>query len=124
MKTITYEDGNLTFIDGDKKKRLLDMVHLMTNRSRHPMQYLSDGDADIFGMLSNLTKRHVEVNGGRPEEVFSYYLLDILAVSYLITTSVPLKVLEIGATSGFLSYHLATLMGKLNKESRRNEGSF
>lgn len=116
MKTITCEDGKFVFVDGEKKVALLDVMDFMANKSRCPMQILSDGGLSIPVLISDLTDRHIDI-GGESEEVFPYYLLDILATSYLIHSSVPVKVLEIGATSGILSYHLATLMGKLNKES-------
>ncbi len=116
MRKVTYEEGNLIFIDGDKRNVLLDTGHLMLNRSRYPMQPMGDGRNDIPSLIVDLAKDHEEI-GGRKEDLFAAYLLDILLASYLIRTSAPLKVLEIGATSGILSYHLATLMGKLNKES-------
>lgn len=117
MKTVTCEDGNFLFIDDDKRKVLLDITHFMLNKSRYPMQYLSDEGDDIPGLILRLKERHLEINADGADEIFPYFLLDIIVTSYLIRTSVPLKVLEIGATNGILSYHLATLMGKLNPES-------
>lgn len=117
MKTISCENGNLVFVDGYKRKVLLDISHYMKNKSRFPLQYMSDGKDDILGLIFDLKKKHTEMYAGRPDDFFSYYLLDIIAVSYLIRTATPLKVLEMGATNGILSYHLASLMGKLNPES-------
>lgn len=117
MKTVTCEDGNFVFIDDNRRKVLLDISHFMLNRSRYPMQYLSDEGDDIPGLILQLKERHLEINADGADEVFPYFLLDIIVTSHLIRTSVPLKVLEIGAVNGTLSYHLATLMGKLNPES-------
>lgn len=115
MKTITYENGHFVFIDGDRREALLDYSHFMLNRSRYPMQTLPDGKTGIVSLIVELRNSHKELS--HEEDVFPSYLLDIIVTSYLIRTAAPLKVLEIGATSGILSYHLAVLMGKLNRES-------
>lgn len=112
---IIWKDGNFLFIDGNRKEILLDMNHLMRNKSRYPMQVLPDRETGIPKLIIKLKDMHKGLNCG--EDVFPSYLMDIIAASYLIRTSAPLKVLEIGATSGILSYHLAVLMGKLNRES-------
>lgn len=115
MSEVTCEDGHLVFIDGDRREALLDISHLMLNKSRYPMQVLPDGKTGITRLLLKLAEKHGEISHGG--DFFPFYLLDIIVISRLIRTSAPLKVLEIGATNGILSYHLAVLMGKLNRES-------
>lgn len=115
MKKIIYEGGDFVFIDGGRRELLLDTGNLMSNKSRYPMQLLQDGKTGIPGLLAELAQKHDGMNCG--EDFFPYYLIDLIVISRLIRTPVPLKVLEIGATSGILSYHLAVLMGKLNRES-------
>lgn len=116
MTSIIYEENKIVFLDGDQKKILLDTGNLAANKSRYPMQIDSDKNISIPKLLADLVNEHGIVTNGEGNFV-PFYLLDILATSYLFRTSVPLKVLEIGATSGILSYHLASLMGKLNHES-------
>lgn len=112
---ITCKDGNFLLIDDDRQETLLDMNDLMLNKSRYPMQVLPDGKTGIPKLISKLKQMHGEIIPNK--DVFPSYLIDIITTSYLIRTSAPLNVLEIGATSGILSYHLAVLMGKLNRES-------
>lgn len=115
MAAVTCKDGYFIYTDSRNEKVLLDLKHFMTNKSRYPMQQMSDGKTGIFSLLVDLKERHGELSS--EEDVFPFYLLDIIATSYLIRSSVPLKVLELGSTSGITSYHLAALMGKLNRES-------
>ncbi len=116
MSDVICEDGQLVFIDGGRREALLDISRLMLdNRSRYPMQVMPDGKTGITRLLLGLMEKHGEISCGK--DFFPFYLLDILVISSLIRTSAPLKVLEIGATSGILSYHLAVLMGKLNRDS-------
>ncbi len=117
MASIKYEDDIFMFEHGVQQKELLDLNLFMTNKSRYPMQMLPDGKTGLYSLLTDLKDSHKRISDGR-EDVFPYYLTDILAVSYLVRTSAPLKVLEIGASSGILSYHLAVLMGKMNAESK------
>lgn len=116
MKTVTCKDGKMVFLDGEKSVELLDLLNLAANKSKYPMQVLSNGEGNIPQLLSDMTEKHKEI-GGRDDEVFAAYLLDIIMISHLIRSSRPFKVLEIGATDGILSYHLAAVMGKLNRES-------
>ncbi len=120
MKSITYENNKFIIHNGEQQDILLDGFNLMSNKSRLPMHTLSNEET-IPGLLLSLVQKHAEISNGTCEDSengrFAAHLLDILLTTYLIRTSAPLKVAEIGAVNGILSYHLASLMGKLNPES-------
>lgn len=117
MSSITVEGNQFLFQNEKKQVVLLDVKDFMANKSRLPMHTLT-GDLTIPGLLSDLKEKHKSIGEGTDESEFSALLLDILLTSYFIRSSAPLKVLEIGSVSGVLSYHLAALLGKLNRESR------
>jgi len=116
MKMISFENKMFLLNDDEKQVILLNSYELLANKSRLPMHTLKD-NLTIPKLILALKEQHEEISKGTEEQSFPVYLLDILMTSYLIRTSAPVKVLEIGAVSGILSYHLATLMGELNKES-------
>lgn len=120
MKKILLEDNKFILQDGAEQEILLDNFDLMSNKSRLPMHTLSDGDT-IPGLILSLVEKHTEISSGTGEDTgngpFAAYLMDILLASFLIRTPAPLKVVEIGSVNGVQSYHLATLMGRLNPES-------
>lgn len=119
MKQIVFEDYKFILYDGEERRILVDTNECLSNKSRFPMHAVDDSpDAPtIPNLILALKENHEKISLGTNEGSFAALLRDIIMTSYLIRTSVPMKVLELGATNGILSYHLAVLMGKLNPES-------
>lgn len=120
MKRIIFKNDKFILYDGDEQEILLNSLELMSNKSRIPMQSQTGGDT-IPKLIISLAEEHKKISSKTEEAEgigsFAAYLMDILLVPYLFRTSVPLKVAEVGAENGVLSYHLASLMGRLNPES-------
>ncbi len=119
MKHISLENNKFILCDDENRTILLDNNEFLSNKSRLPMHAWDNShDAPtIPNLILTLKENHEKISLGTNEGSFAALLRDIIMTSYLIRTSVPMKVLELGATSGILSYHLAVLMGKLNPES-------
>lgn len=120
MKKIAFENNKFILYNGNEREILLDGFDPMSNKSRLPMHTLSNEDT-ISSLIFSLAQKHTEIGDGTGEVTengpFAAHLLDILLTSYLICSSAPFRVVEIGAVNGVRSYHLAVLMGKLNSES-------
>lgn len=120
MNRFDIKDNKLILYVGQKEKVLsLDCNNYLANKSRYPM-YISAEFPDsptILNLIMELTKSHEEISLGTKEGMFAALLMDVTMTTYLIRTAKPVKVLELGATNGVLSYHLAMLMGKLNPET-------
>lgn len=120
MNRFDIKNNKLILYVGQKEQVLvLDCNDYFANKSRVPM-HVPVGFSDshtIPSLILELARIHENLSMGTNEGLFATLLMDVTMTSYLIRTSVPLKVLELGSTSGVLSYHLAMLMGKLNPES-------
>lgn len=116
MPKIDLENNQFVFYAGQDRTVLLNISDPMANKSRLPMCTL-DSELTIPRLIIDLNKMHEAISEETEENGFAAFLQDILLTSYIIRTSAPLKVLEIGAVSGVLSYHLATLLWRMNKES-------
>lgn len=115
MGKITIENNVFIYSEADWKKVLLDCTDLMANKSRIPMHSF-DGDLTIPALILNMMKEHEHLSQGKNDSL-EYLLMDVVLISYLIQSPLPVKVLELGCVNGILSYHLATILGKFNKES-------
>lgn len=97
-----------------KKHTLLDCNQLLSNKSRIPMHFLTEGRT-IPRFLCQLYDIHKEQ--WKESSAVDYFLFDIILASFLIRQSRPWNVVEIGGDDGMLSYHLASLLGGFHKES-------
>lgn len=109
MNTVNLENDIFVYNRKKKKTVLLDCTDFLSNKSRIPMHSLA-GDLTVPELIVSL------IDDKKPLALADL-LLDILVVSQLVKTAFPVKVLEIGAASGVVSYHLATLLGKFHPES-------
>lgn len=120
MKKIVIENNCYMYLDQDRRKILLNCNDYLENRSRIPLLCAENG-LTVSALILELFRTHnrlFEANGENEENnSLKYLLLDVLVISYLIKTSLPINVLELGCVNGILSYHLATLLGKFNEES-------
>lgn len=115
MGRITIENNVFIYSEANWKRILLDCNDFMANKSRIPMHSL-DGDLTIPALILNMLKEHGQLCPERNDSL-EYLLMDILLISRLIRSPLPVKVLELGCVNGVLSYHLAKILGKFNKES-------
>lgn len=115
MGRITVENNVFIYREADLKKVLLDVNDFMANKSRIPMHSF-DGDLTIPALLLNTMKEHEHLCREKNDSL-EYLLMDVILISRLIQSPLPVKVLELGCVNGVLSYHLATILGKFNKES-------
>ncbi|MCR5418298.1 MAG: hypothetical protein K6E84_05220 [Lachnospiraceae bacterium] len=110
---------NSSFIYGDEagEKVLLDLSDYMKNKSHIPFHSLS-GDRTVSDIIVSLMDGHEIVGHESGEDVYltDYTLIDVLSFGYLVQSSKPRHVLEIGAGEGILSYHLGSIVGALSRE--------
>lgn len=118
MNNFAFENHRFVYTNTNGKKVLLDCRDYLYNKSRVPFHSL-DGTLTIPDILSNLLEEYSEVYRGTEEYIMGFYytLLGVLVTAEHIKTSAPKKVMEIGCGTGILSYHLATLLGKLHPQS-------
>lgn len=109
MGRVIVQNNAFCFIEENGEYVLLDCNNFLANKSRMPMHSLEGGET-IPGILLGLLKQQEE----KPME---YLLADILLTANFIQSPLPVSVLEMGCKDGILSYHIATLLGKFNRES-------
>lgn len=114
-------DGNrFVYVDGAETETLLDCDDLISNYSCFPLQYLPGG-ADCLPkrILDGLTE-HKVIAAATSEEWADkeYATLAMFVAREHMKTPYELKVLEIGCTSGILSFHLAKLIGRYHEKSQ------
>ena len=117
MGMITIENNRFIYTGQGMREVLLDCSDYFSNKSRVPM-HSPDGAKTIPGLILELMKEHCQYLGGSDGESLTYLLADVLLISHLIGSPLPVRVAEIGADSGIMSYHLAKIMGKMNANSR------
>ncbi len=118
MGKLIVENNAFIYVEKEEKKVLLDCRDYLSNKSRMPMHSFTD-DLTIPGLLLQLFKIHPQLCEGAVEynDSLECLLMDVLLVSHLIKSPNPVRVLEIGCSSGIMSYHLATILGQFNKNS-------
>lgn len=113
MGKIQFEDNKFLYMDGDACEVLLDCGNFMANKSRIPMHSFEPDALTIPNLVVKCLKQHEALCNGQ-EEVHNGYenlILNLLLISELIKTPFPRKVLELGCTSGIVSYYLAAVLG-------------
>lgn len=117
MKKIEFENGRFVLSDEGERVVLLDCGDLCFNKSRMPFQ--TDTNAPtVAQLLSELLDQHNKMDpDGIFDSAYAVLLRNVLLTACLVRSAVPFRVAEIGAMDGIVSFHLATLMGKLNPES-------
>lgn len=117
---ISFAIKNNQFIYGDTthKKVLLDCENYLYNKSRIPL-HDDEGMTNILELLLGLFEEGGGTHpGAKEQEMRVYYtMVDAIVTAEHIKTAEPKKVLELGCGRGILSYHLATIIGKLHPES-------
>lgn len=118
MNNFVFENNRFCYTDSSGEQVLLDCRNYLQNKSRVPFHSL-DGTPAIPDILSNLLKEYSETYKGTEQFIMGFYytLLDVLVTAEHIKTSAPKKLLEIGCGNGILSYHMATILGKLHPQS-------
>lgn len=118
MNRITYENNAFIFSEGEKKTVLFCCDDFLSNKSRLPMHSFDDS-LTIPKLIVNLINANIRYFENHEEKAltFATSLVDILTASFASKTSLPVKVLELGATDGIISFHLASLLGKLHPET-------
>ncbi len=113
---VVLEDGVFYWEKGEKRTCLLNCNDFLSNKSCIPMHSIDGQSRTVFDIIGKLLNKGIEQGLGE-EIIHQRLLIDVLLIRQLISTSKPLKVLEIGCKDGSLSYHLASIMGEFHKES-------
>lgn len=118
MNNFVYENRQFVYIEPSTRKVLLDCNRFMENKSRVPLHSVADKHT-IPDIILGLMEEYQETVNTTEEAILGFYytMIDVLMVSEHIKSSSPKKVLELGCQNGVLSYHLATLLGKLHPNS-------
>lgn len=116
MSEILYREKRFWYLDGQREQVLIDLRRCMDNRSRIPIINTEQNPQSVMRLVMKLHELHGELKLG-DDVSFDYMLLDFLTARCLMKTSMPLKVVEIGAMTGVWSFHLAAMMGQYNRDS-------
>lgn len=119
MNKIIMEEGIFFYCSTDQRTALLDCNDFISNNSRIAMHGYPE-DLTISKLIIELFEQNSSLSAGTGEETLAVgnTLLDVLMAANLCKTALPIKVLEIGAVSGVVSYHLAYMLGKFHPESK------
>lgn len=118
MNNFVMENNQFIYMDASGKKVVLDCRDCLQNKSRVPF-YGEDGIPTIPSILLNLVKKYNDMYEGTKEHIMGFYyaLLSALVTAEHIKGAEPKNVLELGCEKGILSYHLASILGKLHPQS-------
>lgn len=113
---VVLEERIFYWEEEGKRSCLLNCNKFLSNKSKIPMHSINGEIRTILDIIEELL--NVEIQRGNDEEsIQQMLLLDLLLIIQLMSTSKPLKVLEIGCHEGNISYHFASILGEFNKES-------
>ncbi|MBQ8526968.1 MAG: class I SAM-dependent methyltransferase [Lachnospiraceae bacterium] len=119
MGGLRIEENRFVYVDAAERTVLLDCNDLIENYSRLPLQYLPEGECLPRLILDGIKEHGIIATGTKEEQADKEYAtIEMLVAKEHMKTPHEIKVLEIGCTSGILSYHLAKLMGKYHAESQ------
>lgn len=119
MNNFVYKNNQFIYDGADGEKLLLDCNHFLQNKSRVPFHSLDDHTLTVPKMIFDLLDKHSKLcEGTELQNCGSYYsLIDVLVTAYHVKSSAQKKILELGCLNGVMSYHLATILGKLHPQS-------
>ena len=105
-------------MEPSRRKILLDCNQFLYNKSRVPFHSLDDTPT-ISDIILGLLDEYGNLYEGTDQYILGFYytLINVLITAEHIKSSKPKKILEIGCQNGVLSYHLASMLGKLHPES-------
>lgn len=119
MGELNFKDNVLSYTESGQTEVLINFNHIVANKSRVPMNSITEDTLVMQDFIGHLTDGHEELAGGieEAENVQENLLINILLISALIPTSLPVKVVELGCTNGILSYYLASVLGRFHPDS-------
>lgn len=119
MVNIKFEKNQFVYENDKGSTILLDCNDFIKNKSAVPLFSPGELSLTLPYHLVNLHKTYTNLfeEGYAPNDDAELFLIDILAAAQLMKSSLPAKVAELGCTNGRLSYHLASVMGKMHSNS-------
>lgn len=122
MGKLIFENSAYTYVAQDQKTVLLSCRNYLANRSRIPLHTMADqadGILTIPALIENLQKQHPALSEGTPEAPFAaeHLLMQLLVISRLMESPLPVRVCEFGCGCGVMSYYLSVLLGLFNEAS-------
>lgn len=119
MGQLFFENDQILYEDDGRKEVLYGHEERITNYSHVPHQLINGGDS-LLGLVLDGVNEHEIIAGGTNEKdaTCEYATMNLLLAREHMKTPYELKVLEIGCSSGVLSYHLAKMLGKYNEDSQ------
>jgi len=118
MYDVQLIDNTLRYVSNEKQTIILNFNNFFANKSCLSLQ-ATDRSYSLPFILYDLKTQYenLSLNEENLKDTTDYFLIDALLSAYLITTSQPVKIAEIGCTNGRLSFHLSTIIGKFNEQS-------
>lgn len=119
MKRIELTKEHLCYEDDDSHVcKVTEFTNYIDNNGRIPMHSF-DNSQTVPQVLSNLYNKSISIFEDilHEDELGEYLIISGKFISVLSTLSGSIKIAEIGASSGILSYYLAELTGIMNRES-------
>lgn len=117
MGEITFSKKQFLYRDGQHDQTLIDARKLIENNSRIPMVFGNDHRLSLIKITNILRGQHDALFAENLPAKQECMLIDFLIARRLLKSAMPLNIVEIGATKGILSFHLATMIGQYNVES-------
>lgn len=119
MGELIFDEGGFTYLEEGKTEQLLNLRDFLSNKSRIPLHGISEKDFTITSFLFDLFDKYTDINDGvpEPEAAVEYLLMNVLLSSFLMKSSAPARVLELGCNNGILSFYLASVVGKYHPRS-------
>lgn len=114
---IRYYQKKYIYQCGDNSYALIDLQNLLENKSRVPLMYGNEHRSSLIKIANNLINLHGALFQEQLSTAQECALIDFLIARRLMKSAMPLHVLELGATNGILSFHLASIIGQYNVES-------
>lgn len=120
MGSMYIENNRVVYRDEQRAEVLLGYEEMITNYSRLPLQYLGKGADSLLSLVLDGMETHGKFAAGTVEMRANkeYATIELLVAREHMKTPYELKVLEIGCTSGIMSYHLAELIGRYHENSQ------
>lgn len=114
---IGYDHKKYIYQCGDNSYVLIDLQNLLENKSHVPLIQGNEHRSSLIEIANNLIELHGTLFQEQLSTAQECMLIVFLAARRLMKSAMPLQIVEIGATNGILSFHLASMIGQYNVES-------
>ncbi len=115
MGSLTFTDCKFIYSRQGEERILLDLTDFLSGSGGMSVQ--RPGEYRDQAVIETLFRLIGKIKQEKEETALPVLMIDVLLTAYLVRSSAPCRILEYGCGDGWLSSHLAELLGSFHEES-------